>query len=414
MLEGAAKDLHRARAMTASLGRRTLLGAAALAVVPVLRARAQTPAPIKIGVLTDASGPYADSGGQGSLLAARMAVAEFGGTVLGQPAEAVLGDTENKPDVAAALARDWFDKGGVDAVTDLPVTPVALAAQQVAKEKQRTVMITASAINEFTSKFCSPVSTHWADDVHAMTTMTAKQVVKDGGDSWFFLTVDFSFGKALQAAATSVVVANGGQVLGQAYFPIGNTDFGSQLLAAQSSGAKVIGLAAVGGDQVNAIKQAAEFGLARGNGKTLAGFLIYITDIHALGLTAAQGLALTSGFYWDQTDASRAFAKQFFATHKAMPTRNQASVYLSTRHFLKSVTQAGTRDAVAVGKAMRALPVDYFGRPASVRADGRVMYDVTLYRVKSPTESKAPWDYYTPIGTLPAAEAFLPMNPACG
>jgi branched-chain amino acid transport system substrate-binding protein len=399
--------------MNIGLGRRALLGAAALTGVPMIGARAQKVAPVTVGVLTDASGPYADSGGKGSLIAARMAVADFGGPVLGETAQVKFGDSENKPDVAAALARDWFDKGGVDAVTDLPVTPVALAVQEVAKEKQRTVMITASAINEFTSKLCMPVSTHWADDVHAMTTMTAKQVVKDGGDSWFFITVDFSFGKLLQAAATSVVEANGGKALGQAYFPIGNTDFGSQLLRAQSSGAKVIGLAAVGADQVNALKQAAEFGLTRGNGKTLAGFLVYITDIQALGLPVAQGLVLTSGFYWDQTDASRAFSKRFFAEHKAMPTRNQASVYLSTLHFLKSVAHAGTRDAVAVGKAMRALPVDYFGRPASVRADGRVMYDVTLYRVKSPADSKAAWDYYTPIGTLPAAEAFLPINPAC-
>jgi branched-chain amino acid transport system substrate-binding protein len=400
--------------MTVGLKRRALLGAAALAGLPALGARAQKAAPVTVGVLTDASGPYADSGGKGSLIAARMAVADFGGSVLGETPQVKFGDSENKPDVAAALARDWFDKGGVDAVTDLPVTPVALAVQEVAKEKQRTVMITASAINEFTSKLCMPVSTHWADDVHAMTTMTAKQVVKDGGDSWFFVTVDFSFGKLLQAAATSVVEANGGKVLGQAYFPIGNSDFGSQLLRAQSSGAKVIGLAAVGGDQVNVVKQAAEFGLTRGTGKTLAGFLVYITDIHALGLPVAQGLVLTSGFYWDQTDGSRAFSKRFFAEQKAMPTRNQASVYLSTLHFLKSAAQAGTRDALAVGKAMRALPVDYFGRPASVRADGRVMYDVTLYRVKSPADSKAAWDYYTPIGTLPAAEAFLPINPACG
>ncbi len=399
--------------MTPGLNRRTLLGAAALAGAPVLRARAQKAAPVTVGVLTDASGPYADSGGRGSLLAARVAVADFGGTLLGAPPLVKFGDTENKPDTAAALARDWFDKASVDAVVDLPVTPVALAVQQLAKEKQRTVMITAAAINEFTSKLCSPVSTHWADDVHAMTTMTAKQVVKDGGDSWFFLTVDFTFGKALQAAATGVIEANGGKVLGSVYFPIGNTDFASQLLRASTSGAKVIGLAAVGDDQVNAIKQAAEFGLTRGNGKTLAGFLVYITDIHALGLAAAQGLALTSGFYWDQSEGTRAFAKRFFAEHKAMPTRNQASVYLATRHFLKAVAQAGTRDAVAVGKAMRAMPVDYFGAPASIRADGRVMYDVTLYRVKSPAESKAPWDYYIPIGTLPAAEAFLPINPAC-
>jgi branched-chain amino acid transport system substrate-binding protein len=286
--------------------------------------------------------------------------------------------------------------------------------QQIAKEKQRTVMITASAINEFTSKFCSPVSTHWADDVHAMTTGTGKLVVQNGGKTWFFITVDFAFGKAVEAAATAVIQANGGKVLGDTYFPIGNSDFASQMVSAQSSGAQVIGLAAVGNDQVNAIKQAAEFGLARGNGKTLAGFLIYITDIHALGLEMTQGLTLSSGFYWDQTDASRAFSKRFFAERHAMPTRNQAAIYTATLHFLKAMAQAGTRDAVAVGKAMRALPVDYQGHPASVRADGRVMYDVTLYRVKSPSESKAPWDYYAPIGSLPAAEAFLPMNAACG
>ncbi|MBS0559358.1 MAG: ABC transporter substrate-binding protein [Proteobacteria bacterium] len=378
-----------------------------------MRLRAQTAAPVKIGVLTDAGGPYADSGGVGSRLAAEMAVSDFGGVALGAPVRVVMGDTQNKPDVAAALARTWFDSDGVDAVTDLPVTPVALAVLQVAKEKTRTVMITASAINEFTSKLCTPVSTHWADDVHAMTTGTARQVVAGGGKSWFFVTVDFTFGKALEAAATQVIEGAGGKVLGHAYFPIGNTDFSAQLVTAQSSGAQVIGLAAVGNDQVNAIKQASEFGLTRGNGKTLAGFLVYITDIHALGLPMAQGLTLSSGFYWDQTEASRAFARRFFAERKAMPTRNQASVYLATLHFLKAMAQAGTRDPLAVGKAMRALPVDYFGRPASVRADGRVLYDVTLYRVKAPGESRAPWDYYAPLATLPAAEAFLPMNPAC-
>jgi branched-chain amino acid transport system substrate-binding protein len=396
-----------------TLRRRGLLGSAAMAAFSVRRARAQTAGPIKIGVLTDAAGPYADSGGAGSLHAARMAIAEFGGTVLGLPIQALLGDTQNKPDVAAGLARGWFDSDGVDAVTDLPVTPVALAVLQVAKEKTRTVMITASAINEFTSKLCSPVSTHWADDVHAMTTGTAKQVVKNGGSSWFFVTVDFAFGKSLEAAATEVIQQNGGKVLGHAYFPIGNADFSSQLVTAQSSGAQVIGLAAVGNDQVSAIKQAAEFGLTRGNGKTLAGFLIYITDIRALGLPMAQGLTLSSGFYWDQTEASRAFSRRFFAERRAMPTRNQASVYMATLHFLKAMAQAGTRDALAVGRAMRALPVDYLGRPASIRADGRVMYEITLYRVKSPAESRADWDYYAPLGTLSAAEAFLPMNPAC-
>ena len=403
--------------MSQEITRRAAIGAGAgLASLPLLRSRraaAQGADAVKIGVLTDASGPYADSGGQGSLVAAEMAAADFGGTVLGKPIQTILGDTLNKPDVASALARRWYDTEGVDAITDLPVTPVALAVLQVAKEKTRTVMITAAAITEFTSKLCTPVSTHWADDTHALTTGTAKEVVRAGGKSWFFITVDFTFGRALEAAAREVILANGGSVLGAAYFPIGNTEFSSQLVQAQSSGAQIVGLCAVGNDQVNAIKQAGEFGLTTSGRQSLAAFLVYITDIHALGLKTAQGLALSSGFYWDQTDRSRTFSKRFFAARKAMPTKNQASIYVATTHFLKAMAQAGTRDALAVNKAMRALAVDYMGHPATVRADGRVLYDLTLYRVKKPAESQAPWDYYTPISVLPAAEAFLPMNLAC-
>ncbi len=398
---------------TSPIPRRSLAaGLAATSLLP-FAARAQDAGAVKIGVLTDASGPYADSGGPGSLLAARMAAAEFGGTVLGKKIEILLGDTQNKPDVAGSLARQWYDTNGVDAITDLPVTPVAAAVLQVAKEKSRTVMITAAAVTEFTSKLCTPTSTHWADDTHALTYGTAAEVVKQGGKSWFFITVDFTFGKALEASAKSVIEAHGGKVLGSAYFPIGNADFSSQLVQAQNSGAEVIGLAAVGNDQVNAIKQAAEFGLTRTGKQRLAGFLVYITDIHALGLPATQGLTLTSGFYWDQNAAARAFAKPFSASRNAMPTKNQASIYAATLHFLKAMAQAGTRDAIAVNKAMRALPVDYLGRPGSIRQDGRVLYDLTLYRVKTPEQSKGPWDYYTPIGTIPAAEAFLPMVPAC-
>jgi branched-chain amino acid transport system substrate-binding protein len=393
------------------LGRRALLGGA-LAAAPLATARAQTPGPVRIGVLTDASGPYSDSGGPGSADAARMAVAEFGGSVLGQDIEVRLGDTQNKPDIAGALARKWYDDG-VDAIIDLPVTPVALAVQQAAKEKMKTVIITAAAISEFTSKLCSPVSTHWADDTHAMTTGTAKQVVANGGKTWFFITVDFSFGKLLQEAATGIITANGGKVLGSATFPIGNIDFSSQLVRAQASGAQVIGLAAVGNDQVNAIKQSMEFGLTKGGKQTMAGFLLYITDIHALGLAATQGFVLSSSFYWDQNEPARAFGRRFRGSRKAMPTRSQACDYAATLHFLKAMAQAGTRDPVAVNKAMRALPADYFGHAASIRADGRVLYDVTLYRVKTPAESKRDWDFYAPIATLTAAEAFLPMNPAC-
>ena len=393
-----------------AIGRRATI--AGLAAASLARgARAQGDA-VRIGVLTDESGPYADSGGAGSVLAARMAAADFGPAVLGKPIEIVHGDTLNKPDVAGALARKWYDTDGVDVITDLPVTPVALAVQQAAKEKQRGVMITAAAITEFTSKLCSPFSTHWADDTHALTAGTAREVVRAGGESWFFVTVDFSFGRALEAEAKSVIEANGGRVLGSTYFPIGNTDFSSQLIAAQSSGAQIIGLAAVGNDQVNLIKQAGEFGVQAKGQQGLAGFLVYITDIHSLGLKVCQGLTFSSGFYWDQTDASRAFAKRFFAERHAMPTKNQAAIYVASRHFLKAMAKAGTRDALAVGRAMRALPVDYLGHAASVRGDGRVLYDLTLYRVKPPQESKTAWDYYTALASVPAAEAFLPQS--CG
>jgi branched-chain amino acid transport system substrate-binding protein len=273
-------------------------------------------------------------------------------------------------------------------------------------------MITASAISEFTSKNCSPTSSHWADDTHALTTGVAKLMTGPNSRTWFFITVNFSFGEALEALTRKAIEANGGKVVGDVKFPIGNSEFSSQIVAAQSSGASIIGIAAVGEDQVNLIKQAAEFGL-RKQGVRLAGYLVYITDIHALGLDVAQGLSFPAGFYWDQNDESRVFSKRFMAERKAAPTKNQAVNYTSTLHFLKAMAQAGTDDPITVNKAMRAMPVDYFGRPTTLRADGRLLYDVTLYRVKRPDETHAPWDYYAALGTLPAAEAFLPINPAC-
>jgi branched-chain amino acid transport system substrate-binding protein len=386
-------------------GRRSVLAGAAVAG---LAHRARAANPVRIAILTDENGPYADSGGPGNVVAAHMAAQDFGGTVLGRPIEIMHGDTQNKPDVAASVARGWYDQG-VDAVIDLPVTPVALAVQQVAKEKGRTVMITASAISEFTSKFCSPTSSHWADDTHALTTGAA--MLQPGG-TWFFITVDFSFGMALQNLTAAAIEANGGKLLGSAKFPIGNTDFSSQVIAAQSANAQVIGLAAVGNDQVNLIKQIHEFGVQK-NGAKLAGFLVYITDIHALGLDVAQGLSFAASFYWDQNDDARAFAKRFMAERKAMPTKNHAMNYASVLHFLKAMAKAGTDDPVAVNKAMRAMPVAYFGRPATLRADGRLLVDLSLYRVKAPGQSKAPWDYYETVGAVPADKAFLPINPAC-
>jgi branched-chain amino acid transport system substrate-binding protein len=389
--------------------RRRVLGAA-LAAAAAPRAWA-APGPVRIGVMTDESGPYTDSGGAGSIVAARMAAQDFGPTVLGRTIEIQHADSQNKPAVAGTIARAWYD-AGVDAIVDLPLTPVAASVQQVAREKRRTVMITAATVSEFTSKNCAPVSSHWPVDTHALATGTSRVMSGMGVRTWFFITVDNSFGVALQAQATALITAAGGRVLGSVPFPVGNGDFSSQIVQAQNSGANVIGLASVGGDQVNLIKQSAEFGLQR-NGAQLAGFLVYITDIHALGLDAAQGLRFPASFYWDQNAAARAFSRRFMAERHAVPTQNQALVYTSVLHFLRAMARAGSDDALAVNAAMRAMPIDFLGRPATMRADGRVLFDVALYRVKRPEESHAPWDYYAAIGEVPAAEAFLPMNPAC-
>ncbi len=368
---------------------------------------------VRIGVLTDLSGPYADSGGKGSVAAAEMALRDAGGTVRGKKVEIVSADHQNKPDVASTIARRWFDTERVDAVVDLPVTAIALAVQQVAKEKGRTVMITAAATSDFTSKLCSPVSSHWTDDTHALTAGTARAVFERGGKSWYFITVDHAFGAALQKEASDRVLSLGGKVVGASKFPLNNADYSSFLLSAQSSGADVVGFAAVGDDFSKAIKQANEFGLMAGS-QTMTGFLVYITDIHALGLPVAQNLTFSEAFYWDQNEATRAFAKRFFDAVGTMPTKNHALVYTSVLHYLKAAETAGTDEAVAVNKAMRAAPVAFFGREAQLRGDGRLLYDPVLYRVKTPEQSKAPWDYYEAIRAIPASEAFLPMNPACG
>jgi len=287
--------------------------------------------------------------------------------------------------------------------------------QEIAKQKDRTVMITASAASEFTTKFCSPVSTHWADDTHALTTGTVRALMAGGNDTWFFITVDQAFGLALERDATAVVLAQGGRVLGTTRHPIGATDYASLLVQAQASGAKVVALASVGGDLVNLLKQANEFGLRDGGKQIVAGFLTYVQDIHALGLAATQGYTFTEGFYWNQNDEARAFAKRFFAARGAMPSKNHAEIYTAVTHYLRAVEAVGTDEAVAVNRAMRERPLDYFGHPATVRSDGRVLFEVTLWQVKTPAESKGPWDFYIPVRTIPATEAFLPINrEACG
>ena len=368
--------------------------------------------PVRIGVLADESSYSADASGAGAFLAARMAAADFGPTVLGLPIEILHADTQNKPDIAGATARQWYDSG-VDAITDMPATPVAAAVQQVAAEKSKTVMIAAAASEEFVTKWCHPTSTLWSDDTHALAAGAATPTVRAGGKTWFFITVDFVFGTSLERETTAIVEADGGRVLGSVRYQQNKSDFSGELLQAQASGAQVVGLCSVAGDLVNVIKQASEFGLGRGSKQSLTAFLVYITDIHALSLPVAQGLTFASSFYWDQNDEARAFAKRFMAEHKAPPTREQAQVYTASLHFLKSMAAAGSRDAIAVNKAMRSLPVGYFGRPASVRADGRVLFDVTRYRVKTPDESKGQWDLYAAAGTLPASEAFLPLNRDC-
>ena len=370
-------------------------------------------APVKIGVLTDEAGPFADSGGAGSILAAEMAVADFGGVVAGRKITVIHADTANKPDVAAGVARRWFDTEGVDVIVDLPVTPIAFAVQQVAKEKNKSVMITSSATADITAKNCTVGSTHWADDTAALALGTGAAVVSAGGKSWYFIAVDTAFGAALTAATTKVVEAGGGKVLGTAKHPINLSDFASFILQAQSSGAQIIGLPTVGQDFINAVKQAHEFGIGLTDKQRLVGFIVFITDIHALGLDTTQGLIVTSGFYWDQSEAARAFAKRFVAQRGKMPTKTQAGTYAAVTHYLKGVKEAGSTDTAAVGKAMRKIPVDYMGKKGMVREDGRVLYDLALFQVKKPGESKGAWDYYTKLRDIPAAEAFLPMNDAC-
>ena len=361
-----------------------------------------------IGVMGDQSGVVSDVGGKGSVLAARMAVADFGGQVMGRRIEVLVADHQNKPDVAAPIARRWFDTEGVEAIFDLPHTGVVLALQQIAREKQKSLLISGAASVEITGKSCSPYTTHWTDDTYALANATAKAVTKDAGETWYFLTADYSFGHDLERDASNTIKALGGKVLGSARHPLSTQDFSAYLLQAQTSKAKVIGLASAGADTVNAIKQAKEYNID-GNGQRLAALHAFITDVDSLGLPTAQGLIITSGFYWDSTDGTRSWARRFLAEHGRMPTREQAGVYASVLHYLKAAQAVGKADAAAINAAMRKMPVDRFGETASVRSDGRVIYDIGVYQVKTPAESKGPWDYYRRLASVPGADAFRPM-----
>ncbi|MBV8747183.1 MAG: ABC transporter substrate-binding protein [Xanthobacteraceae bacterium] len=391
-----------------------LIGATVVAVVLGCgAAHAQyTDGVIKIGVLNDMSGLYADLSGQGAVVAAKMAVEDFGAAAKGMKVEIVGADHQNKPDVGSNIARTWFDRDNVDVIVDVPTSSVALAVNEIAREKNKVFLVSGAAASDLTGPKCSPNTVHWTYDTWALANGTGKAMVKTGGDTWFFITADYAFGKALERDTTEIVQANGGKVLGSVRHPFPGTDFSSFLLQAQASKAKVIGLANAGGDTINSIKQAAEFGITQG-GQSLAGLLVFISDVHALGLQTAQGLVLTEAFYWDQNDASRAFAKRFAPQFKNnMPTMVQAGVYAAVLHYLKAVEALKSdADGKAVVAKMKEMPTDdpLFGK-GTIRADGRKLHDMYLFEVKKPSESKGAWDYYKLRATIPAAEAFRPMK----
>src|SRR5580692_2046424 len=369
---------------------------------------------VKIGVLTDMSSIYADIGGSGSVEAARMAIADFGGSVNGKKIELISADHQNKPDVGSAIATQWFGNDGVDAIVDVPTSSVALAVQEVARNKKKVLLISGAAACDLTGKDCSPTSVHWTYDTLALAIGTGAALVKAGGDTWFFITADYAFGHNLERDTSRVVEEYGGTVLGSVLAPLGTADFSSYLLQAQNSKAKVIGLANAGGDTINSIKQAGEFGVLEG-GQKLAGLLVFISDIHSLGLQAAQGLQLTSAFYWDQDDATRAWSKRFMDEMKREPTMVQAGVYGAIMHYLAAIKATGSDDGPTVVKQMKATPVnDFMTKNGKIREDGTLVRDMYLFEVKKPSESKGAWDYYKQIAVIPGEEAFkLPGSNQC-
>ena len=367
---------------------------------------------VKIGVLSDMSGLYADIGGPGSVVAAKMAVDDYLKASKSQlKVEVVSADHQNKPDVGSSVARKWYDTDGVDMIIDVPTSSVGLAINQVTKEKGKAYINTGSATSDLTGKDCSPNTVHWLYDTWMLANGTGSAVVKSGGDTWFFLTADYAFGHALERDTSEVVKASGGKVLGSVKVPLNTQDFSSFLLQAQSSKAKIIGLANAGGDTINSIKQAAEFGIVKG-GQKLAGLLVFLPDVHGLGLNTAQGLQITESWYWDLNDASRAFAKRFAAQHGGKyPSSDHAGVYAGVLHYLKAVDAAKTDDGTKVVAKMKELPTDdpLFGK-GSIRADGRKIHPVYLFEVKKPSESKGPYDYYKVLQTIPADKAFRPID----
>ena len=388
------------------------VGAALGALMLTTPASAQsTSAPLRIGVLNDQSGIYADLSGQGSVIAARMAVEDFGGKVLDRSIEVIFADHQNKPDVGSALASRWYDTENVAAIVDVPVSSVALAVQEVARERKKIVLFSAAGSPDLTGKACSPMGTQWSFDSIALAKGTASAVTKSGGNTWFFLTANYAFGTAMEADARRFIAEAGGQVLGSVRHPQGTTDFSSFLLQAQSSKAKVIGLANAGNDTINALKGASEFGIVAG-GQKLAAMLTFLSDVHSLGLKTAQGLQLTESFYWDLNDSTRAWSKRFGERMNGrMPTMVHAGVYSAVTHYLKAIRAAGTDNSEKVAEQMRLLKVsDAILPEATVRQDGRVLRPFYLFEVKKPEESKGPYDYYKLVREIPANEAVRPLN----
>jgi branched-chain amino acid transport system substrate-binding protein len=365
---------------------------------------------IKIGVLNDQSGLYADLTGQGSVVAARMAVEDFGAAKKGMKVEVVYADHQNKPDIGSQIARKWYDAEGVDAIFDVPTSSVALAVSQLTREKGKAFINSGAASSDLTGKACSPNTIHWTYDTWALANGTANAIMKTGGNTWFFITADYAFGHALERDVEAVVLKNGGKVLGKVRHPFPGTDFSSFLLQAQASKAKIIGLANAGGDTINSIKQAAEFGIVKG-GQNLAGLLVFITDVHALGLNTAQGLIFTETFYWDMNDQTRAFTKRFAPQVRGIhPSMVHAGVYAGVLHYLKAVEALKSDDGGKVVAKMKEMPTDdpLFGK-GTIRADGRKIHPAYLFEVKKPSESKGPWDYYKTRATIPAEQAFRPL-----
>ena len=392
---------------------RTLLiaGVAALALgVPPASAQLSDDV-LKLGVLTDLSGLYADINGPGAVVATQLAIDDFGGTMAGKKIELIQGDVQNKADVGTSIAGRWYDTEKVDVIIGAAASSSSLAVATVAGDRKKVFLATDPATSDLTGKFCNAYTVHWVYDTIALANGTGSAVVKAGGKTWYFLTADYAFGHALERDVAAVVTANGGTVVGGIRHPIGTSDFSSFLLQAKGSKAQIIGMANAGGDTINTIKQAAEFGIVKG-GQKLAGLLVFVSDVHAIGLPLAQGLQMTEAFYWDLNDDTRAFAKRFAAKMGGrMPTSVQAGYYSATKHYLEAVKAAGTDQGDKVMARMKETPTNdpLFGK-GSIRADGRKLHDMYLYEVKAPAESKGPWDYYKLIRTIPGEEAFRPME----